>query len=67
MIKILEKLAKYFRATPRPIYNPYDYPHVKYSTIDLIESDTTGDLITDYNGIKSRLKRRAGQVKIFSW
>lgn len=63
-MKLLNKLRKYFESTSRPIYNPYDYPHIKYSLQDLLEGDTVGDLITEYQGIPSRLRRRTGQLKI---
>jgi hypothetical protein len=60
--KLLNRLSKYFKFNS--LYNVYDYPNIKYSISDLIEGDTIGDLITEYQGIPSRLRRRTGHVKI---
>lgn len=63
MFSIVKELKKYLSIKPRPVYNPYDYPHRKFSAQDLLET-VDKDLIVAYRDINCRIKPEIGRVKI---
>lgn len=63
MFNIVKEIKKYFSIKPRPVYNPYDYPHRKFDVQDLIENQNK-DLIVAYRDINCRIKPEIGRIKV---
>lgn len=63
MFNIVKEIKKYLSIKPRPVYNPYDYPHRKFSAQDLLET-VDKDLIVAYRDINCRIKPEVGRVNI---